>query len=120
MTRTFFTLAVKKLSSTATACTLLMPAIVRAADLGGFSEIEGGGTVTDPAVAVRKILFKVLTYVGLIAVVVIVIAGIYLITSNGEETQKDKAKKIIIYTIVGLVIIALASVIVIFIIAALS
>ena len=39
----------------------------------------------------------------------IVIAGIMLVISGGDEQQKDKAKKIIIYTIVGMLVIGFAS-----------
>ena len=56
-----------------------------------------------------------LSFVGIIAVVVIVIAGIMLLISGGDEGRKDTAKKIIMYAIIGLIIIALASTIVRFV-----
>jgi len=76
----------------------------------GISQAGGivGGEV-DLQKTILRILEKVLTYIGLVAVVVIVIAGIILITSGGDDAKKDQAKKIIIYTLVGMIVILLAS-----------
>jgi uncharacterized membrane protein len=52
---------------------------------------------------------------ALVAVVFIVIAGIRLVISQGEEAEKDKAKKTIFFVIIGLVLILLAQGIVAFI-----
>ena len=57
-------------------------------------------------------LNAILNFLALIAVVIIVIAGIRLILSQGEDEQKDKAKKTILYAIVGLVVVLFARVIV--------
>lgn len=102
------------------AAVFAVPAAAFANNLGGFSEVSGGGAVIDPRAAILNILLKVTSYVGLIATVVIIIAGIYLLTSMGEEAQKDKAKKIIIYAIVGIIVIALASALVMFLISVVS
>lgn len=55
------------------------------------------------------VLLQVLSFVGLLAVAVIVIAGIMLVLSLGDEGRKDTAKKTIIYALIGLVVIILAS-----------
>lgn len=73
------------------------------------------GTEGDLKSAVIAILQYVLGFVGLIAVVVIVIAGIRFIISSGEEGEKEKAKKMIIYALIGLLIILLAEAIVSFV-----
>jgi len=65
--------------------------------------------------SILTILTTFLSFVGIIAVVVIVIAGIMLLISGGDEGRKDTAKKIIMYAIIGLIIIALASTIVRFV-----
>lgn len=72
----------------------------------------GGGTLQggDAIQAIVTILNSVLDYVALIAVIAIIIAGLYLIFTGGS--QKDRAKEIVIYTIVGLVLILIAKVIV--------
>jgi len=79
--------------------------------LGGTGGIVGNPN-GDIRATVLSILFKVLSYMALIAVVMIVIAGIYLVTSVGNEEAKEKAKKIILYTIIGLFVILFASAIV--------
>lgn len=61
---------------------------------------------------ITDILTAVLNFLALIAVVVVVIAGIRLIVSQGEDEAKDKAKKTIFYALGGLVIVLFARVIV--------
>jgi hypothetical protein len=53
--------------------------------------------------------------IGIIAVIVIILAGFRYITSAGNEQTIAAAKKTLIYAIVGLVIVALAQMIVRFV-----
>ena len=64
---------------------------------------------------ILKIINFILDIVLLVAVLAIIVAGIYLITSNGDEGQKDKAKKIVTYVIFGIILILLAKIIVLFV-----
>ncbi|TSC60800.1 MAG: membrane protein of unknown function [Candidatus Peregrinibacteria bacterium Greene0416_62] len=85
---------------------------------GGFisSNIPDIGTgQQDIRATVIAIIKQVLNFMALVAVVIIVLAGIRLVISQGEEAEKDKAKKTIIYVIIGLVVIVLARAIVQFI-----
>lgn len=66
----------------------------------------------DPRAEVLKIVGAVLNFLALVAVIVIIIAGIRLIVSQGEDEQKDKAKKTIFYAIAGLLVVLFARVIV--------
>jgi type IV secretory pathway VirB2 component (pilin) len=66
----------------------------------------------DPRNAIIQIVRYVLNFLALIAVIVIIIAGIRLILSQGEEEPKEKAKKTILYAIIGLIIVLFARVIV--------
>ena len=86
--------------------------------LGDANEINvgGGGGGDDLRGAIISITQQILTYVSLIAVIVIIIAGIWLIVGFGEESAKERAKKIVIYTIVGLILILIANAIVNFVI----
>lgn len=59
---------------------------------------------------------KVLDFMTLIAVVTLVIAGIWLIVGLGEDSAKERAKKIVTYTIAGLILILIARAIVLFIV----
>ncbi len=61
---------------------------------------------------IEQIIVAVLNFLALIAVVVVIIAGIRLIVSQGNDEEKDKAKKAIFYALAGLVIVLFARVIV--------
>jgi type IV secretory pathway VirB2 component (pilin) len=69
----------------------------------------------DVRTIVLNILLAVLNIMALVAVVFIVVAGIRLVVSGGEDTEKDKAKKTILYVVIGLIVILLAQAIVSFI-----
>ena len=81
-------------------------------DIGGVS----AGSTDEIRSGVLQILDVVLSFMALIAVIYIVIAGIRLVVSQGEEQEKDKAKKTILYVIIGLIVIVLARVVIGFII----
>ncbi len=76
---------------------------------GGSSDLRG--TVID-------ILQSVLSYLGLIALVVIVIAGIYLVVGGASDNSRQVAIKVILYTFVGFLVILIASAFVAFVISA--
>lgn len=82
---------------------------------GPVPDIGGGGDADDIRMTILEILRVVLSFMALVAVVFIVIAGIRLVVSQGEEAEKDKAKKTIIYVIIGLIVIILAQAIVDFV-----
>jgi hypothetical protein len=69
--------------------------------------IVAGAVVTgDPSGLINPavgVLFTIVQYVALIAVVVIAIAGIYLVVNLADEGRAEKAKKIIISVTFGLV-----------------
>lgn len=108
-------------SGTAALC---LPSIAMASVYGGGSiaqgiaEASGLGGITGITsvhdIVIRIILF-ILNIALLLAVVAIVVAGIYLITSNGDEGQRDKAKKIVYYAIIGIIVILFSRVIVLFV-----
>ncbi|MCB9808688.1 hypothetical protein H6770_05560 [Candidatus Peribacteria bacterium] len=62
--------------------------------------------IIDPAV---RTLFTIVGFVGLIAVVIIVIAGIYLIVNLADEGRAEKTKKIIISIATGLIFMLVIS-----------
>ncbi len=77
----------------------------------GTPTAVNGGDARD---IILRIMRFVLDFLALIAVVFIIIAGIRLIVSQGSDEQKDKAKKTILYVIVGLIVVLFARVIVSF------
>lgn len=77
-------------------------------------------TATKDNDAITKLLQTVVNIlsvvVGIIAVIMIVVAGFRYITSGGESSKVSGAKNAIIYALVGLIIVALAQIIVHFVI----
>jgi hypothetical protein len=91
--------------------------------LGAFAQGFGGPIPAIPGTpsavdkqGIRDVVLRalgfVLDFLALAAVVFIIIAGIRLIISQGSDEQKDKAKKTILYVIIGLLIVLFARVIV--------
>lgn len=80
-------------------------------DIGGVE----GGSEDEIRESILSVLETVLNFMALIAVIFIVIAGIRLVISQGEDQEKDKAKKTIFYVIIGLIVILIAQAIVGFI-----
>ena len=81
-----------------------------AADANGNCTPQAGTPTIDGIIKLTVNLLSIA--VGLIAVIAIIIAGLRFITSGGDATTVSNAKKTILYAIVGLVIVALAQVIV--------
>lgn len=83
---------------------------------------ESGEAFTNEAVAkdfakesveqIRGIIGFVEVFVGIVAVLVLVIRGFTLIVGSGEEEAVTKATRHVIYAIIGLVVIALSEVVV--------
>lgn len=98
---------------------LLTGALAPTSALAGFGgnipAIPGTPSAVDKA-GVRDLILRLLSFVldflAIASVVFIVIAGFYLVFSQGGDEQKDKAKKIILYVILGLIVILFARVIV--------
>lgn len=74
--------------------------------------VDANYTVTD---FIFQIIAFLLDFVLVLAILMIIIAGMYLIFSNGDEGNKEKAKKIVIYTIVGVILVLFARAIVIYV-----
>ncbi|MFH1670011.1 MAG: TrbC/VirB2 family protein [Patescibacteria group bacterium] len=81
-----------------------------------IGEVPGGlassgtieSTVTDVVVGLLKLM-------ALVATIVIIIAGVRMVVSQGEDAAIEKSKKTIIWAIVGLILILLAGAIVSFV-----
>ena len=81
---------------------------------GGVGTAAGiDGPVQRPLRAVILLILRyVLDFLALAAVIMVIVAGIFLLFSGGDDAAKDKAKNIIKFVIIGLIIILLARVIV--------
>lgn len=69
--------------------------------------------------AIVKILDGIILASGTVAVVFVIVGGINYMTSAGDAAKIEKAKKTILYAVIGLVICALSYVIVNFVISSL-
>ena len=88
--------------------------------------LDAGATTTDPDNAdqdatsrvdeiIRLVINVFSLIVGVISVIMIIIGGLKYITSGGDSGNVSGAKNTILYAIIGLVIVALAQVIVRFV-----
>lgn len=68
----------------------------------------------------KKIIKFVITVIsflaGVIAVVMIIVSGFKFVTSNGDSNSLSSSKKSLIYAIIGLLVVAMAQIIVKFVI----
>lgn len=104
---------IKKAFYAASSVVLVMPALVLAQ--GGYqppARPSGVPTATNANELILKIINWLLAFIGSLAVLMIVVAGIMYITSAGDEGRVDTAKKYLTYSIVGLVVALLGYVIV--------
>lgn len=86
---------------------------------GACLNVSGECTVDDAETSVNTIITTVINIfslvVGVVSVIMIIVGGLKYITSGGESGNVTGAKNTILYAIVGLVIVALAQVIVKFV-----
>ena len=80
---------------------------------------EGGFTETDLPTFIGRILKWIMGIIGVIMIALFVYGGVTYATSAGSEEKIETGKKIMVYTIIGVVIIALAYVLTDFVIGAL-
>jgi hypothetical protein len=82
------------------------------------AEAENAGSNLTNYIATAINIFSVV--VGIIAVVMIIIGGVKYITSGGDAGNVTGAKNTILYAIIGLVVVALAQIIVQFVLGSFS
>jgi hypothetical protein len=71
-----------------------------------------GPIQADTRTVVLRILRVALDYLALAAVIMVIVAGLFLIFSLGNEEAKNKAKNIVKYVVIGLLVILFARVVV--------
>ena len=72
-------------------------------DIGGqVRQVEGGDVALEASV--KNILSTVFAVVGVVAVMMIVVGGIFYIISQGDAGKIQKAKSTIFYGSIGLVV----------------
>lgn len=70
---------------------------------------EATGQLSD---LVRTVINLLSAIVGIVAVIMIIVGGLRYITSGGNDANVTSAKNTILYAIIGLIIVALAQVLV--------
>lgn len=80
---------------------------------GGSCDKTNAETQVNNAVAVAVNILSLV--VGITAVIMVIVGGFKYITSSGDSNSVNSAKNTILYALVGLVIVALAQVIVKFV-----
>ncbi len=65
---------------------------------------------------VKNVINIVSLVVGVAAVIMIMVGGLRYVTSNGDSGQVGNAKNTILYAVVGLIVVALAQIIVRFVV----
>jgi cytochrome bd-type quinol oxidase subunit 2 len=89
---------------------------------GADLKVDSSGSGSCPSTGstgINDLLTKIINIfsaiVGVIAVIMIIVGGLRYITSGGDSNKVSAAKNTIIYAIIGLVIVALAQLIVRFV-----
>lgn len=85
-----------------------------------FINAAGVESETDLPEMIGKIVQIVLSFLGIVAILIILLGGFKWMTAQGDETKVDKAKKLIYAGITGLVIIFAAYAIAIFVLRSLT
>lgn len=87
----------------------------RGANLGGGADCDKPAAANTLNNTIEFIVNILTIIVGIVAVIMIIVGGFRYITSSGDSNNINAAKNTIIYAIVGLIVVALAQVIVRFV-----
>lgn len=79
---------------------------------GNLPDPTGGSGGHPIAVVLEKLLNWMLGVFGLLAVIAFIIAGVLYLTAQGEEAQIQKAKRMVVYGVIG-IFVGLAGVVII-------
>ncbi|HET9721609.1 MAG TPA: pilin [Candidatus Saccharimonadales bacterium] len=81
-------------------------------DNPGACSVSGTDATTQIDNIIHTIVNLLSAIVGIVAVIMIIVGGFRYITSGGNDTSVTSAKNTILYAIIGLVVVALAQIIV--------
>jgi cytochrome bd-type quinol oxidase subunit 2 len=82
---------------------------------GPTGDCTSNGATDKVSNLITTIINIISAVVGIIAVIMIIVAGLRYVTSGGKEEGVKNAKNTILYAIIGLVVVALAQLIVHFV-----
>jgi len=75
---------------------------------GGASSAKATEAVTDLTTIISTVVNVMFTFIGIAAVIFMIIGGLSYITSQGDKTKVENAKNTIMYSVIG-VVVAIAS-----------
>lgn len=78
------------------------------AALLGPGDVDNLPTSTDGSDILAGGLNLIYFITGVVAVIVLIIAGIMYVASNGDQNSIERAKNMVLYSVVGLIVIVLA------------
>ena len=119
--------SIQKLTASAAGVIAFVTGFPSALAQSGFFKGEGAeattitvAKTTSLGANVTQLINYVLGFLGLVAVAMLIYAGVMMVISAGNEEGVTKAKKLIIYAVIGIVIILLSYSIVTFVTSALN
>lgn len=98
----------KKITSGLTSILLGLPASAFALTITPPCETSNCSSATDVATLLQTIINWVLGFAALIAVLFLIFGGVIYIASTGNKERAEQAKKTILYSVIGLVVIVLS------------
>ena len=88
----------------------------RGASLGDSPDCDPNAAASKVDSTLQQVVNILTTIVGIIAVILIIINGLRFITANGDSNNITAARNGVIYAIIGLIVVAMAQLIVRFVI----
>lgn len=76
--------------------------------IGGADNQVNIPTIAADQTSINSILNTVYLWAGIVAVIVVVVAGMLYVFSNGDSANIQRAKNALLYGVIGLVVIMLA------------
>lgn len=115
MKKYFKTIAIAIFSILGTTTIMSSPTLAADADVcstnvpDSVKEAAGCNSNTDSLQsAITNILSAIIGVAGLVSVAYIIVGGIQYMTSSGDSNKTEKAKKTILYALIGLIVCALS------------
>jgi hypothetical protein len=94
----------------------LLPVAGAAGLLDGTTPVEAVSTATGGETTIRGLVLTIVNYflgfLGLLAVIMVIYGGVTYVASAGNDEAVGKAKKIIMYAVIGLIIVLVSFVLV--------
>lgn len=81
----------------------------------GGSNDQGKNPILGPNGILTKVISILSIGAGIVAVIIIIVSGLRIATSNGDSNTIASARQSIIYSLVGLVVVVVAQIIVLFV-----